>query len=140
MVIRRRMRQPVQRRLPGVTAHDRARALAQAEDTPPDLAIVDLAMPATHGLDVIRTLEAMSGPAVHVIVVIGHDDVIRQAEAFEAGADGVRRQACGTSELGRRSPPRPHTTARSSRSASSRIASFMDLARFEDPRSSRWSP
>jgi two-component system KDP operon response regulator KdpE len=34
-----------------VTAHDGARALAQAEETPPDLAIIDLGMPGTHGLD-----------------------------------------------------------------------------------------
>lgn len=32
-----------------VTAHDGARALAQAEETRPDLAIVDLEMPGTHG-------------------------------------------------------------------------------------------
>src|SRR5213078_5208971 len=54
-----------------VTGHNGSRALAQAEETPPDLAIVDLEMPGTNGLDVIRKLKQMFGPAVHVVVMTG---------------------------------------------------------------------
>lgn len=45
-----------------VTAHDGARALAQAEETPPDLAIVDLELPGTNGLDSFASSRPCSGP------------------------------------------------------------------------------
>ena len=85
-----------------VTAHDGARALAQAEETPPDLAIVDLEMPGTNGLDVIRRLKGMFGPAVHIVVMTGHDDEVSHAEAFEAGTDDFVVKPTGMSELKRR--------------------------------------
>jgi signal transduction histidine kinase len=85
-----------------VTAHDGARALAQAEETPPDLAIVDLEMPGTNGLDVIRRLKQLFGTAVHVIVMTGHDDEGSHAEAFEAGTDDFVVKPTGMSELKRR--------------------------------------
>lgn len=80
-----------------VTAHDGARALAQAEETQPDLAIVDLEMPRPNGLDVIQKLKGMFGTAVHIIVMTGHDDEVSHAEAFEAGTD--RRVDPGPSVL-----------------------------------------
>ena len=85
-----------------VTAHDGARALAQAEQTPPDLAIVDLEMPGTSGLDVIRKLKDMFGPAVHIVVMTGHDDEVSHAEAFEAGTDDFVVKPTGMPELKRR--------------------------------------
>jgi DNA-binding response OmpR family regulator len=85
-----------------VTAHDGARALAQAEETPPDLAIVDLEMPGTNGLDVIRKLKLMFGSAVHIVVMTGHDDETSHAEAFEAGTDDFVVKPTGMSELKRR--------------------------------------
>jgi len=85
-----------------VTAHNGARALAQAEETPPDLAIVDLEMPGTNGLDVIRKLKQMFGPAVHIVVMTGHDDEGSHAEAFEAGTDDFVVKPTGMSELKRR--------------------------------------
>jgi DNA-binding response OmpR family regulator len=85
-----------------VTAHDGARALAQAEETPPDLAIVDLEMPGTNGLDVIRKLKGLFGPAVHIVVMTGHDDEGSHAEAFEAGTDDFVVKPTGMSELKRR--------------------------------------
>src|SRR5256885_5390488 len=57
-----------------VTAHDGDGAIRQAQLTPPDVAIVDLGMPAVGGLEVIRHLKQASGPAVHVIVLTGRDD------------------------------------------------------------------
>jgi two-component system, sensor histidine kinase and response regulator len=85
-----------------VTAHDGEQALAQSEETPPDLAIVDLEMPGTNGLDVIRRLKEMFGRAVHVIVMTGHDDEASHAEAFEAGTDDFVVKPTGMSELKRR--------------------------------------
>jgi DNA-binding response OmpR family regulator len=85
-----------------VTAHDGEQALAQADETPPDLAIVDLEMPGTNGLDVIRRLKAMLGRAVHVMVMTGHDDEHSHAEAFDAGTDDYVVKPTGMSELKRR--------------------------------------
>jgi len=85
-----------------VTANDGTRALAQAEETPPDLAIVDLEMPGTNGLDVIRRLKQMFGPAVHIVVMTGHDDEGSHAEAFDAGTDDFVVKPTGMSELKRR--------------------------------------
>src|SRR4051812_12497831 len=64
-----------------VTAHDGAQALEQAQETPPDLAIVDLEMPGTNGLDVIRRLKELFGSAVHITVMTGYDDEINHARA-----------------------------------------------------------
>jgi two-component system, sensor histidine kinase and response regulator len=85
-----------------VTAHDGERALDQAQETPPDLAIVDLEMPGTNGLDVIRRLKQLFGPAVHIIVMTGHDDDASHKEAFDAGTDDFVVKPTGMSELKRR--------------------------------------
>jgi two-component system sensor histidine kinase/response regulator len=85
-----------------VTAHDGRSALAQAEETPPDLAIVDLEMPETNGLDVIRRLKELFGRAVHIVVMTGHDDEASHVEAFEAGTDDFVVKPTGMSELRRR--------------------------------------
>lgn len=85
-----------------VTAHDGARALAQAQETPPDIAIVDLEMPGTNGLDVIHRLKELFGPAVHIIVMTGHDDEGSHAEAFEAGTDDFVVKPTGMAEIKRR--------------------------------------
>ena len=85
-----------------VTAHDGRRALEQAEETPPDLAIVDLEMPGTNGHDVIRRLKELFGRAVHIVVMTGHDDEGSHAEAFEAGTDDFVVKPTGMSELKRR--------------------------------------
>ncbi len=70
-----------------VTATDAARAIAQATDTPPDIAIVDLSMPTIGGSDVIRHLKQLQGPSVHIIVLTGHDDETSRVAAFDAGTD-----------------------------------------------------
>ena len=85
-----------------VTAHDGAQALEQAQETPPDLAIVDLEMPGTNGLDVIRRLKQLFGAAVHIVVMTGYDDEASHAEAFEAGTDDFVVKPTGMSELKRR--------------------------------------
>jgi signal transduction histidine kinase len=90
-----------------VTAHDVRRAIAQSGETPPDVAIVDLEMPEAastpgSGLDVIRHLKQAAGPAVHVIVMTGHDDEVNRREAYDAGSDDYVVKPTGLAELKRR--------------------------------------
>lgn len=85
-----------------VIAHDAERALVQARQTPPDVAIVDLGMPGTSGLVVIQQLKALYGNAVHVIVLTGQDDEASRAAAFEAGADEHLIKPITHAELRRR--------------------------------------
>lgn len=103
----------------------------------------------------------MFGPAVHIVVMTGHDDEVSHAEAFEAGTDDFVVKPTGMSELKRRlaAATRNHrafvevrvakeaadrrmaygaeadalvTTVRSLRRMSSLVADFVDIARFED--------
>lgn len=85
-----------------VTAHDGDRAIGQALETPPDIAIVDLEMDGTSGFDVIRALKEQSGHAVHVIVMTGHDDEANRAAAFDAGTDDYIVKPTGLAEIKRR--------------------------------------
>ncbi len=85
-----------------VTANDAAGALAQASQTPPDVAIVDLGMPGVSGFDVIRHLKKLQGTAVHIIVLTGQDAEASRAEAFEAGTDDYVLKPIGLSEIKRR--------------------------------------
>jgi DNA-binding response OmpR family regulator len=85
-----------------VTANDAENAFAQAASTPPDVAIVDLEMPNIGGLAVIAELKRLHGGAVHVMVLTGHDDEQRRANAFEAGADDYVVKPVPMSELRRR--------------------------------------
>ena len=85
-----------------VTAHDGEGAIAQALETPPDIAIVDLEMGGTSGFDVIRALKQQSGPAVHVIVMTGHDDETNRAKAFDAGTNDFIVKPVGLTEVKRR--------------------------------------
>src|SRR6185503_4528003 len=84
-----------------LTAHDGDDAILQAERTLPDVAIVDLEMP-TGGLVVIKRLKELSGPAVHVIVMTGHDDEAHRRDAFEAGTDDFIVKPTGLAEIKRR--------------------------------------
>ncbi len=84
-----------------VTADDGAPAIAQAQTTPPDLAIVDLNMP-TSGLDVVRCLKQLHGAAVYVAVLSGQDDDDTRTRAFDAGADDVLIKPANLAELRRR--------------------------------------
>lgn len=85
-----------------VTANDAEGALAQASQTPPDVAIVDLGMPGVSGFDVIRHLKTLHGAAVNVIVLTGQDDEASRTEAFDAGTDDYVLKPIGMSEIRRR--------------------------------------
>ena len=85
-----------------VTAHDVDGAIAQAAQTPPDVALVDLGMPGIGGLEVIRHLKVTQKTAVHVIVLTGHDDEKSRSDAFDAGTDDYVLKPIGVSEIRRR--------------------------------------
>jgi DNA-binding response OmpR family regulator len=85
-----------------VTASDGASAIAQADLTPPDIAIIDLGMPQTGGTEVIRHIKQQHGQSVHIIVLTGHDDERSRTEAFDAGTDDYVVKPIGLSELKRR--------------------------------------
>jgi signal transduction histidine kinase len=84
------------------TANDAALAIAQAAETPPDVAIVDLEMPNIGGLAVITQLKQLFGNTIHVMVLTGHDDEQRRSDAFEAGADDFVVKPVPMTELRRR--------------------------------------
>nr|HEX4313909.1 response regulator [Kofleriaceae bacterium] len=83
-----------------LTAHDVSGAIAQADATPPDIAVVDLGLP-TSGLEVIRHLK-QAGSTCHVIVLTGSDDEQSRHSAFEAGADDYVVKPVPPSEIKRR--------------------------------------
>jgi two-component system, response regulator RegA len=61
-------------------------ALALAQQTSPDLAIVDLKMPGESGLEVIRRLRAFD-PTVTILMLTGYGSIATALEAIKSGAD-----------------------------------------------------
>ena len=71
-----------------VEAADGVTALRLAEQTPPDLILLDVMMPGMHGFEVCRRLRADKRLAeVPVIIVTALDDQASVAEGLAAGAD-----------------------------------------------------
>ena len=62
-------------------------ALARFKEDRPDLVIVDLNLPGSGGLEMIRRLR-IEDDSVRILVFSVHDDSIHVARAFEAGALG----------------------------------------------------
>jgi K+-sensing histidine kinase KdpD len=83
------------------SAEDGLPALTIAEQTPPDLVIIDFNMP-TPGLEVVRKLKALHGPAIWIAVLSGQDDEATRALCFDAGADDVMAKPAQIGELKRR--------------------------------------
>jgi DNA-binding response OmpR family regulator len=83
------------------TADDGSPAMAFAEQTPPDLVIVDFNMP-TPGLEVVRRLKERHGAAVWITVLTGLDDEYTRSLCFDAGADDVLAKPVHIGELKKR--------------------------------------
>lgn len=83
------------------SAEDGLPALTIAQQTPPDLAIIDFNMP-TPGLEVVRKLKELHGPAVWIAVLSGQDDEATRSQCFDAGADDVMAKPAQIGELKRR--------------------------------------
>jgi len=67
------------------TAHDGISALDCIRRVKPDLALLDLYMPGTNGLDVIRTLKA-SGSRIIAVIMSAYNDPELAKAAIDCGA------------------------------------------------------
>lgn len=68
-------------------AEDPAAALAAMSASPPDVAIVDLALRTGTGLDLIKSLRAQL-PQVQIVVLSMHEELAQVERALRAGATG----------------------------------------------------
>ena len=66
-------------------AADGESAVALAEEDSPEYAVVDLRMPETSGLDVVRKLKSID-PATKVVVLTGYGSIATALEAVRLGA------------------------------------------------------
>lgn len=66
-------------------APDAETAVRWAEEDSPELAVVDLRMPDTSGLDVVRRLRSID-PATKVVVLTGYGSIATALEAVRLGA------------------------------------------------------
>jgi two-component system response regulator RegA len=66
-------------------ASDGAAALALAREESPELAVVDLRMPESDGLDVVRRLKAIDA-TTNVVVLTGYGSIATALEAVRLGA------------------------------------------------------
>jgi DNA-binding NarL/FixJ family response regulator len=75
-------------------AEDRAGALQAAENTHPDLAVVDLSLRSQHGLELIKDFKTQF-PGLLILVLSMHDESFYGERALRAGARGyiMKREA-----------------------------------------------
>ena len=84
-----------------MVADDGAPAIALAEHSPPDIAVIDLGMP-TSGADVMQRLKALYGPGCHVTILSASDDEVTRLLMFDGGADDFVAKPMSIRELQRR--------------------------------------
>lgn len=68
-------------------AEDREQALALVESTKPHLAIVDLTLKSSNGMDLIKDIRSRY-PKVQILVLSMHDETLHAERAIRAGARG----------------------------------------------------
>jgi DNA-binding NarL/FixJ family response regulator len=79
-------------------AEDRAQALAVIKATKPDLAIVDLALKQSHGLELVKDLTTLY-PKLRTLVVSMHDEFVNAERAIRAGASGYITKQEATTKI-----------------------------------------
>lgn len=79
-------------------AEDAASALAAMEQSPPDLAVVDLNLRSGSGLELIKSLRARL-PAVQVLVLSMHEELTQVERALRAGASGYVMKRESTQQI-----------------------------------------
>lgn len=79
-------------------AHDGVSALALTHDTPADVLVLDLTMPAGGGISLIERIRAAS-PQLRVLVLSMHTASHVRERAFKAGAAGYLTKECAGTEL-----------------------------------------
>jgi DNA-binding NarL/FixJ family response regulator len=80
------------------TAADGDTALALIDRAPPDLVVLDVAMPGTSGIEVTRRLRARH-PKVRVLAYSQYGDATTALSMLRAGASGFLTKAAGLPEL-----------------------------------------
>jgi len=96
-------------------AADGAEALALAEADSPELAVVDLRMPESHGLDVVKGLLAIDN-TTRVVVLTGYGSIATAIEAMRLGAVHYLQKPADAEQIlaalrGAGREPEPATTA-----------------------------
>jgi CheY-like chemotaxis protein len=82
-----------------------AEALAAARDHHPDLILMDLGLPDTHGLDVTRSLRADPATAgIPIVALTGRALETDQQACFDAGCVGYLAKPIDTKQLLKRIP------------------------------------
>ena len=76
-------------------AENAATALSQIQQTKPDLAIIDLALKSSSGLDLIKQLRSLC-PEVKLLVFTMHDEPLYAERVLKAGAHGYITKEEGT--------------------------------------------
>ncbi len=66
-------------------AHDVPRAIAAAEQDPPEYAVVDLKMPGPSGLELVRALKALDNNT-RIVMLTGYASIATAVEAIKLGA------------------------------------------------------
>jgi len=79
-------------------ADNGVKVLSLAEDTHPDIVLLDLTMPGLSGLDVLRSLKQVS-PESRVLILTMHDDESYLRQALSLGAAGYVLKKAVDSEL-----------------------------------------
>lgn len=80
------------------TAADGDDGLWAASETPYDVVLLDLMLPATDGMEILRQLRA-KGNDVHLIVISARDGLNDRLDALDAGADDYLIKPFSLSEL-----------------------------------------
>jgi DNA-binding NarL/FixJ family response regulator len=73
-------------------------ALRRFEVSPPDVALVDIALPDGNGLDLTAQIKQRY-PSTRVVVITGHESPSRLASAAEAGADDFMSKSIRLADL-----------------------------------------
>lgn len=82
-----------------MTAGDGSEGLELLRSTAPDLLLLDLAMPGTDGLEVLRTMATLSGKRPYTIVVTGQEGKEAAGQATELGAREVWKKPFNAADL-----------------------------------------
>lgn len=83
-----------------------------AEDSPPDLAVVDLLLADGSGIDVVHAL-AREAPACKIVMLSGHGTIRSAVEAMRAGAVDFLTKPISSSEIARALQEAEQISARS---------------------------
>jgi DNA-binding response OmpR family regulator len=89
----------------GFAVHEAANAadgLTAVSDVSPDCVVLDVDMPGTSGIEMLRRLRQDTGPSVAVVVLTGSAGFEPKAEAYALGADDYIVKPIAPRELAER--------------------------------------